>query len=294
MEKMTKKLRAINRLMFIGILLVMIFPFTASLRAETTEKIMQQIERLREPNKEVRHQTFQTLAGLGKSAVPTLLTALEKEQLNQQDETTRAWVIHGIVYALGSIGDKCAVPYLYQLLEDKDGDVQISATEALCSMGDESIIFDLMKFAVRKIESIDRNKAKNMAQELNDQNADGMTRLAAAASLVFVPMNISSGIYNMGEPIVPILMKALNDKDYRVRFFAVGLLGNLSMSYADYKAKVIESFIVLLADDNLKVRQAAGKSLAFMTDIKHKTGNDFGEDQKQWQAWWKKNKEQFK
>lgn len=290
---MEKSLR-IDRLMLVCILLGMVFSFATPVRAETSEQIMQQIERLREPNKEIRHQAFKTLAEFGESAVPALLTALEKEQLNQQDETTRLWVIHGIVYALGSIGDKSAVPYLYKLLEDKDGNVAIYATEALCSMGDESIIFDLMEFAVSKIESIDENKAKNMAQELNEQNTDGMTRLAAAASLMFVPMNISSGIYNMGEPIIPTLMKALNYKDYRVRFFAVGLLGNLSMSYTAYKAEVIESFIVLLADDNPKVRQAAGKSLAFMTDIKHKTGNDFGEDQKQWQVWWEKNKEQFK
>ncbi|MHB8155274.1 MAG: HEAT repeat domain-containing protein [Candidatus Omnitrophota bacterium] len=289
-----EKLLRINRLILVCILLGIVLSLTSPVGAETSEQIMQQIERLRDSNKEVRHQTFQTLAEFGKSAVPILLTALEKEQLNQQDETTRVWVIHGIVYALGSIGDKSAVPYLYRLLEDRDGNVAIYATEALCSMRDESIIFDLMKFAVKKIESIDENKAKKMAQELNEQNADGMTRLTAAASLAFLPMNISAGIENMGEPIIPTLMKALNDKDYGVRFFAVGLLENLSMSYTVYKAKVIESFIVLLADDNLKVRQAAGQALAFMTDIKYKTGNDFGEDPKQWQAWWEKNKEQFK
>jgi hypothetical protein len=31
-----------------------------------------------------------------------------------------------------------------------------------------------------------------------------------------------------------------------------------------------------------------------MTDISYKTGNDFGEDQKQWQEWWEQNKEKWR
>jgi len=249
---------------------------------------------LRDADKGVRYQASKVLIEFGKLAVPVLLTALENERVNQQDETKRVWAIHGIVYALGNIADKSAVPALFKLLEDKDGNVQIYATEALCNMGDESLIFDMMKFAVEKTKSIDQDKLKKMAQELNDQGADGMARLAAAASLMEIPINISAGMSNVGEPVIPVLLKALKEKDSEVRFFAAGLLENLAMDYPAYKTKVIESFIDLLADDAAQVRQVVAKSLAFMTDIKHKTGNDFGQDQKQWQAWWQGNKGQFK
>ncbi len=187
MGKIEKALST-NMLIFIFTLLGMAFSLVIPLRAETTEEIKQQIERLRDPDKEIRHQAFETLSGLGKSAVPTLLAALETERLNQQDETTRAWVIHGIVYALGKIGDRSAVPSLFKLIvEDKDGNVNIDATEALCMMGDEKIVYDLMKLAMQE-----RNNEEHM----------------------MAPINIASGLFNTGEVVIPSLIKSLDHEDW--------------------------------------------------------------------------------
>jgi HEAT repeat protein len=216
------------------------FSLVISLRAETTEEIMQQIERLRDPSREVRQQAFGTLWKFGKSAVPTLLTALENERLNEQDETTRMRVIQGIVYALGKIGDKSAVPPLLKLvLEDKDGNVNIDATEALCLMGDEKIVFDLMKLAMQE-----RNNEEHM----------------------MAPVSIASGLANMGEAVIPTLMKGLEHEDWEVRFFAIGVLNQLVMSYPEYKDNMTQSFKNRLNDENPEVSALAKKCLGELSE----------------------------
>ncbi len=205
------------------------------LRAQTPEEIMQQVERLRDSGREVRQQAFQTLWKFGKPAVPTLLTALENERLNEKDETTRMRVIQGIVYALGKIGDKSAVPPLLKLvLEDKDGNVNIDATEALCLMGDKKIVFDLMKLAMQE-----RNNKEHM----------------------MAPVNIASGLANMGEAVIPTLMKGLEHEDWEVRFFAIGVLNQIVMSYPVYKQDLIQSLKNRLNDENPQVSALAKRSL---------------------------------
>jgi len=234
MRKIKKALRT-NILIFILTLLGMVSSLVLSLRAETTEEIKQQIERLRDPDKEMRHEAFETLSGFDKSAVPTLLTALENERLKQQDETTRAWVIHGIVYALGRIGDKSVVPYLFKLLiEDKDGNVNIDATEALCMMKDEKIVYELMKLA--------------MQERKNKENP-------------MVPISIASGLFNMGEVVIPTLMKGLEHGDWEIRYFAIGVLGQLAMNYPEYKQNLRQSFKNRLNDENAEVSALAKRCL---------------------------------
>lgn len=234
MRKIEKALST-NMWIFIFTLLGMVFSLVIPLRAETTGEIMQQIERLRDPDKEIRHQAFETLSGFDKSAVPTLLTALENERLNQQDETARMWVIHGIVYTLGKIGDKSAVPHLFKLIvEDKDGNVNIDATEALCMMKDEKIVYDLMKLAMQER----KNKEHMMA-----------------------PISIASGLFNMGEAVIPTLMKGLEHEDWEVRFFAIGVLNQIVMSYPEYKQDLIQSLKNRLNDENAEVSALAKRCL---------------------------------
>lgn len=210
-NKIDKSLRG-TILIIICMIVGIVLSFAAYGRAETSEQIMQQIEKLKDPNKEIRHKIFKTLAELGKPAVPILLAELEKERLNEQDET-RAWVIHGITYALGDIKDKSAVPSLTKLLKDKDGNVIIYATEALCMFEDEIIIDGLLKMMTQEVNIMEEFQVKK--ETLTEEDAMKMSAHALIAS------SIPSGIFNCGEPMVHFLIKALNNQDWEIRYAAV-------------------------------------------------------------------------
>lgn len=257
-----------------------VLSFTVYGRAETSEQIMQQIEKLKDPNKEIRHKTFKTLAELGKPAVPILLAELEKERLNEQDETVRAWVIHGITYALGDIKDKSAVPSLTKLLKDKDGNVIIYATEALCMFEDEIIIDGLLKRMTQEVNIMEEFQAKK--ETLTEEDSMKMSAHALTS------WSIPNGIFNCGELMVPFLIKALNNQDWEIRYAAVCNLQGICQGDTVCRKKVVEALIAKLDDDNPKVKNVVKSSLSSIT------AQNLGDTKEKWQIWWGKNRKQFK
>ena len=254
-----KRLKYLNLFSFSAVLVFMALALTAE--AADSYKIEQEIAKLSDKNKEVRLQAIQSLWDIGKDAVPYLLKTLEKIRHNTSDAN-----IYAVIFTLGQIHDKSAVPALYELVGSENGNVGIAATEALCRMGDEAIVYDLMKFAVRKAKEADGSpEAAKLAKEYNEQNSDGMMRLAAIADLLQTPMSIAAGISNIGEPIIPTLLKALKHKDYEVRLLAVTELGSLAKDYSSHKKTIIESLTEMSKDENPDVRNAASDALAYMT-----------------------------
>ncbi|OQX53439.1 MAG: hypothetical protein B5M48_03410 [Candidatus Omnitrophica bacterium 4484_213] len=235
---------------------------------------------LKDKRKEVRHGAAHSLADIGEPAVPALLKALEDERLNvERDEHKRAWAIHGIIFALGEIGDKSAVPYIYKLLKDKDWNIIMYATEALCVMGDETVIYDLMR-----IGGQEKIKARNLLDKFRRSNRENMEEKEAMEMKQHTGQwtGIYSGISNVGEPIIHTLIKALKNKDWQVRYFAVKLLENLSMNYSAYKSIAIPALIKNLKDERPEIRKAVEKTLKFMTQ------EDFGKAHEKWQEWWER------
>jgi HEAT repeat protein len=255
------------------------------------EEVSRQVKLSGSHDNAIRQNAIKALIDMGTPAVPLLINELESERLQQGYE--RMYLIHSMCIALSRIEDKRALPILYKLLEDEDPSVQIFAAEAISGMGDESLIFDLMKFAMKKTKEIDKDKAKEMAKQLDAENADGLTRLTALSCLMLTTMNIAAGIQNMGEPIIPVLFKGLKHKDDDVRAFSVNCLSNLCRDYPKYKKATLEAFIELLGDQSPLVKQNASYALVSITEVLYKTGEDFGEDKNKWQKWWQENKERF-
>lgn len=249
------------------------------------------IETLKDRRKEVRQNAAISLANLGMLVVPQLIKALEVERLNgKQDENERRYKIHGIAFALARIKDKSAVPHLFKLLNDQDWNVIIDVTESLCMMEDDSITYDLIKYAAGDITKAKEELLKQGNEAVN--KLEGWEQLQYVVALMPTAANIQSGMLNAGKPIIPVLMRALDDENQQIRLFAIGLLTELCVEYPTYnKRTLIESFIARLGDKVPVVRHALGVALESITNIKYKTGEDFGEDKKKWQEWWEKNKD---
>lgn len=81
--------------------------------------------------------------------------------------------------------------------------------------------------------------------------------------------------------IVPALTSLLNDKDAEVRIIAARKLKGIK------DPRMIDPLIAALNDENNEMLQSVGYALQTITR------QDFGDNQKVWQQWWKKNEEAF-
>lgn len=222
------------------------------------------IKALRDENKKVRHSSAQALAKIGKPAVPFLLKALEEERSNVGwGNFDRMYAIHGITFALGKIGDKSAIPPLFELVKnDIDPNVKLYAAEALCMMEDESIIYDLLKMGMEESMDVD------LESHLKGEEGKDVT----------TAMSIPMAIFNMRELVRPTLIKALENEDWKVRCYAIAQFYQ-SDFYCAYDKSIIYSLIGRLKDENAQVCHMA---LGLLERI---TNKDFGEDEKSWYGW---------
>lgn len=275
-------------------LLVFLLLMSASAHAETdlAEEVSRHVQQSRSGDQAIRRSAIGALISMGNPVVPFLIQELESQRVKYEADRMR--VIHSLSFALGQIGDQRALPILYTLLEDEDPSVQVFAAEAICGMKDEAVIFDLMKFSLKKSKEVNEERALAVAQDFDLKSDDGPTLLMAQAALYAVPINIEGGIANIGEPIIPTVLKGLKHDDAEIRALCVGLIWGLSGDHRQYQKTAVESFIELLKDSSPLVRQSASHALASITDIRHKTGQDFGENQQKWQTWWRENKGEFR
>ena len=97
----------------------------------------------------------------------------------------------------------------------------------------------------------------------------------------WIRKNAITALKKIGTPAVEPLIAALKSKDKEIKGYAASILGGIKDNRA------IEPLIDLLDDKDSTVRKMASKALKTIT------GTHMGEDQKQWQEWWKDNKEKF-
>jgi len=230
---------------------------------DTSLDIPQLIERLKDDKKEIRHQAAYDLGNIGKPAVPALLKELEKESTDTgQDEIKRAHVIHAVTIALGLIKDKSTVPNLFDLLKDKDGNVIMYATEALCMMQDEAMLGKLIKIML--------DQEKYMEQYESEHKEATPEELAEKTSpYVITAMSINAGIANASEVVFPTLLKVTEDKDWQIRDYAIGASYDIFTStYSLDKQALIQAIKARLNDENETVRDKAKEVLSRLGESK--------------------------
>ena len=91
--------------------------------AQEIEDLKQVIRKFSDDS-QVHQNAIESLVDLGKPAVPTLIQALQDQDVRRR-----------VALALGKIGSVDAVPALIQALQDKDINVRASATRALKEIG---------------------------------------------------------------------------------------------------------------------------------------------------------------
>ncbi|NIM89598.1 MAG: hypothetical protein GTO17_01465 [Candidatus Aminicenantes bacterium] len=180
--------------------------------------------------------------------------------------------------ALVKIG-KPAVKPLIAALEDKNREVQKNAARALGEIKDRRAVKPLIAVldeedrVFRKIvvEALGRIKDPRAVETLifilgsKDENED--TRWEAAAALGRMKDSRA----------VETLINALKDKSKDIRAVTAAALGEIKDTQA------VEPLIKALRDRDESVRRNAAVAL------KKITGEDFGEDYREWKKWWKKN-----
>ena len=174
------------------------------------------IGKLGSKDPEVRKTAAFKLADYGKAAaaaVPALMRALDDE-----DGDVVIWAMH----ALGEIGPdaRAAVPLLQAKLNDKDWNIRNLAKFALERIGEDSV-----PAVVAQLRSENRDKRKEAANLLVD----------------------------IGTKAIPEMRKAIEDKDYRVRYWAAHILGEIDPN----SSETLEIINKLKKDSSSAVREKA-------------------------------------
>jgi HEAT repeat protein len=160
------------------------------------------------------------------------------------------WVVRReAVITLGEMGDERCVAPLVRALRDGDWQVREVAIEALGQVGSpavEELIkllrdWDVRKYAIHALGKIRDERVLDplMKQLHNDEFKDDAT----------------DALVELGEPAVPCMIEALNDKDEMVRKQAVLALGRIKASAA------IDALIEKLRDNDWFTRLTAAAAL---------------------------------
>ncbi|MFA5276444.1 MAG: hypothetical protein WC417_06110 [Candidatus Omnitrophota bacterium] len=241
----------------IFILLVILFFSSFSivyLRAETTNDIMQKVELLQNNDQKIRQQAVYALGEMGKSAVPTLVKVLEDIQAGSLHYTNRTFVIHGILVALGEFGDSSIVPVFFKFLDDEDDNLVRYTAEAICNMGSEKDMYNLLKVATKEIIFLDDlEKTSGVPAE---KASEEVIKKAEPHEIKLVSIFTGMEIYD--KKIIPFLIKTSNSQDWEVRYAAIIYLGNkLSYENREFKLGITEALKNRLNDENQEIREKA-------------------------------------
>jgi hypothetical protein len=165
--------------------------------------------------------TEEMFSEFGMKAVPFLIKTLQDEDANRRKRAASA---------LGNIRAPESVTPLINLLDDKDRGVRQCAAMSLGQIGDVRALAPLLQLL----------KDKNMFVRNSAQTAIKQLILGREED------------HQVQEPLI----KALDDKDARVRLFAVQSVGDMNLEAA------ADSLNQALNDKDRKVRKAAKKSLS--------------------------------
>ncbi len=224
------------------------------------------IEKLKDPENEVRRNTAYRLGDIGDiSAVPALIKALEDE--DNEIRAVAAW-------SLGENGDPSAVPALIEALGDEDAEVKLKSVEAILKVGKPAVpaLIELLEggkrraFAAKALGKIGDSSAVAaliMALEDNDWAVvrESIVALGEIKDKRAVPVLIDAlefgdsagknyaiqSLCVIGDTsAVPALIKALGDEESNIRSEASWALGEIgeknpgSVNLVDVRISLIE------------------------------------------------------
>ena len=266
------------------------------------------------PFKEAFHEgfcpaIFRALSEL--RGIEPLISALKDKDINLRKAAAKA---------LGEIKDPRAVEFLISALKDKESYVRYAAAKVLGEIEDPRAIAPLIsalwdedievyEAAVEALDKINpkwmetveaKNKVTEFINALKDENsclryvaAEALGEIKdprAVEPLIFALKDEESGVRSAAAKAlgkiedpraVEPLISALKDKDWDVREAAAEALGEIK------DPRAVAPLISALKDKVWNVHKAATKALEKIT------GQDFGEDQSEWQKWWEENKGRF-
>ncbi|WP_017716539.1 HEAT repeat domain-containing protein [Kamptonema formosum] len=240
-------------------------------KAPADAKVAPQIEKLKTADEFNRDETVDNLAKLGAPAIPTLINALQSENLQ---------VRQGAAVALGKIGEP-AIPDLIKALHSKNQRVRWHAAAALGSIdyadvgGDkkdaDAVISALIKLLKDPDVPVRRCAAGSLSQisqqwqnnQVPPTAKEAIPQLRSALQNPDVNLRRSAAVTlaNMraeAKDAIPDFIKALKDRDAKVRFSAIDGLGRIGLPAKD---AVPELRALLKQDADLNVRFNAAWAL---------------------------------
>jgi len=227
---------------------------------------------LRDETPSVRADVADALGCAGDhGAVEPLIAALQDPY--REVRAAAAW-------ALGGLGDRRAVEPLSAALEDKEEDVRSAAASALGMIGDPGAVQPLIGALGDEASGVrcsavlalghlkDTRAVEPLIGMLDDQDPN----VAEKAVRVLVEISGSRAV----KPLIQRLGKGGLDSQACVTAALIGI-----------GKPAIEPLIAVLGDRDYYVRWHAAFALREIT------GKDFGQDRRQWQRWWKENRDTF-
>ena len=173
------------------------------------ESIATPIERLRDPNAEVRFQAADVLVDIGEPAVPALIDELDGSW-PYEPETSASGV-------LAQIGEP-AIPALIDALGDKEVLTRYGAVLALAKM--DTSAEPAVPALIDRLDdknSLVRSTAALALGMIGATNEEAVLALLDVMSDEFMHGYAISAFGEMGEPVVPELIKATNHKNHQIR-----------------------------------------------------------------------------
>lgn len=251
--------------------------------------VLQLIGALEHGDEVLRKNAAKSLGEMGrdaKAAVHALVKALKDKNLEVSEKAANALVRIGsptvpvliealkdkdfyvrkkAAWALGEIGDRGAVSPLIKMMGDKNKDVCVSAANALIAIGSPAVP-PLIKLLSDKKNAHDAAIALSL---IDDKRVVPALIEALKDPDWRVRSDAASGLGMKGheaEPAIPFLIEALKDENWVVRSIAAKALGEIiakALGKIDDR-RVIRSLVKARKDKNGFVRVAAAKALKRM------------------------------
>jgi HEAT repeat protein len=193
-----------------------------------TEKAL--IKLLEDPNLKVRTSAIEALASAGnENSIEPLIKQLELSTETDKNTAYRT----SIIETLGKLQDKRAIPPLIKILEDKNLEIKIAALYSLGILGGDKVEDAL----ILKLNEISTLNPLNRAD------------LEFEKQIIILLGNLES------KKAIQILIRKLEDKNPKIRKFAVESLGKVK------DPKAIDPLLEHLNDKNPEIRNATAYSL---------------------------------
>lgn len=241
-------------------------------KIENTQDMDLLVGYLHDSDPNVRMTAIEVMARLKDSrVVKTLVYALMDKD----------WIVRRTAAdSLGDMNSSLAVePLMSSLLEDENSIVRIAAAYALGKIRDFRAVSALITALNKDSYSGVRDAAATMLGEWKHPETIRWLIYALRDEQHWeVRDRAALALVKIGTPAIESLLDALHHYDLQVQKKVIYVLGKLN----DFRA--VEPLIEILGDKDSHLRNDAGFAL------RNITGEDFGEDQIQWQYWWEQRK----